>query len=114
MAALSDPDSAITELAAQRYGVVTYAELRACGLGRQAIAYRVAHQRLIELHPLVYAVGHAALRIEGRWLAATHASGPAAALSHGDDAALWNLAPVRGSRIHVSTPRRSGREPRRP
>jgi hypothetical protein len=114
MTALSDPDREVAALAARNYGVVAYWQLRACGLDRQAIAWRVARARLVRLSPGVYAVGHAQLRIEGKWLAAVHAGGPRAALSHGDAAALWELAPVRGSRIDVATPARSGRVPDRP
>jgi hypothetical protein len=114
MTALSDPDREVAALAARRYGVVGYSELRACGLDRQAIGWRVRRARLVVLHPGVYAVGHAQLRIQGTWLAAVLHCGARAVLSHGDAAALWELAPVRGSRIHVSTPARSGREPEPP
>jgi hypothetical protein len=114
MTALSDPDRAIFAIAAQRYGVITYHQLRECGLERQAIMYRVARQRLVELYSGVYAVGHAQLRMEGKWLAAVDAGGSRAVLSHRDAGALWGLAPVSGARIHVTTPRRSGREPAPP
>jgi hypothetical protein len=113
MTAHSDPDREVAALAARQYGVVGYRQLRACGLDRQAIVWRVRRARLIALHRGVYAVGHEQLRIEGKWLAAVLHCGARAALSHGDAAALWKLAPVRGSRIHVSTPARSGREPER-
>ena len=44
------------------------------------------------LHRGVYAVGHAALRREGTWLAAVLALGPGEAyLSHASAAALWGL-----------------------
>jgi very-short-patch-repair endonuclease len=114
MAAHSDPDRAVAELAARRHGVVSYTQLKACGLDRQTIAHRVARHRLIVLYRGVYAVGHAQLRVEGKWLAAVHAGGPRAVLSHGDAAAAWGLTPVNGSRIDVSTPARSGRTPERP
>jgi hypothetical protein len=114
MEALNDPEQTIAEIAARNYGVITYRELRSTGLGRQAIAYRVARGRLIELYPCVYAVGHARLTIEGKWLAATRAGGTGAVLSHGDAAALWALVPVAGTRIHVMTRHRSGRVPPAP
>lgn len=75
------------------------------------VALRVRARRLAPVYPGVYAVGHTALTRQGRWLAAVLACGPAAALSHGDAAALWGIARSRGSRIDVSTPRRSGRTP---
>ena len=113
MAAPSDPDHEISDIARRCYGVITYRELRTAGLGRQAIAYRVGRRRLVELYPGVYAVGHPALAREGRWLAAVRAGGPSAVLSHGDAGALWNLLPSRGSVIHVTTPSRAGRVPDR-
>jgi hypothetical protein len=114
MTAHSDPDLRVAALADRRYGVVHYHQLRDAGLNRQTIVYRVKRGRLIELYPGVYALGHAQLRIEGKWLAAVYACGDRAALSLGDGAALWELAPVSGSRIDVSTPQRSGREPNHP
>lgn len=113
MAAHSDPDHLIAEIAARAHGVITYAQLRSAGLRRQAIAYRVGRRRLLELHPGVYAVGHARLAREGRWLAAVLAGGTRAVLSHGDAAALWDLLPSRGAVIHVTTPSRAGRVPDR-
>jgi very-short-patch-repair endonuclease len=75
------------------------------------ISDRVAKKRLRLLYRGVYAVGHAELRREGRWLAAVFASGKSAVLSHGDAGAHWGLMPSRGQLIHVSTPSRSGRDP---
>jgi predicted transcriptional regulator of viral defense system len=114
MTAHSDRDREVAALAAQQYGVVRREQLRGCGLNRQTIAHRVGRRRLIVLYDGVYAVGHAQLRMEGRWLAAVFAGGPRAVLSHGDAAAAWGLAPVMGTRIDVSTPARSGRTPKRP
>jgi Protein of unknown function (DUF559) len=113
MAAHSDPDHAIPEIADAQYGVISYAQLRAAGLQRQAIAHRVKHQRLLRLYPSVFALGHARLSREGRWMAAALACGERAVLSHGDAAALWDLLPARGSVIHVMTSSRSGRVPDR-
>jgi hypothetical protein len=84
MTARSDPDLRVAVLADRRYGVVRYRQLLDAGLNRQTIAYRVKRRRLIELYPGVYALGHAQLRIEGKWLAAVYASGDRAALSLGD------------------------------
>ena len=49
-----------------------------------------------------YAVGHAALRREGRWLAAVLACGAGAALSHRTAAALCDLRPADAARIDVT------------
>jgi hypothetical protein len=107
----SDPDLQLAALADRQLGVVTRKDLIACGLTRTAIADRVARGRLRVLYRGVYSVGHRRLRREGEWLAAVWGSGRRAALSHWHAAALWDLLPPRGSRIHVSTPSRSGRIP---
>lgn len=107
----SDPDRRLAALADLQLGVVTRRDLLACGLSRTAIADRVARGRLRVLYRGVYSVGHRRLRREGEWLAAVWGSGRRAALSHWHAAALWDLLPPRGSRIHVTTPSRSGRIP---
>jgi very-short-patch-repair endonuclease len=100
-------DGRIGALAATQYGVVSRAQLTALGASRRQIERRREAGRLIALHRGVYAVGHAALRIEGRWLAATLACD--GALSHTAAAALWELRPIPSGRIHVTT-RRGGRK----
>lgn len=84
-------DEAIAELAARQYGVVARAQLREAGLSDAAIGRRVARGHLQRLHRGVYAVGHRALRLEARWLAAVLAGGPGAVLSHRSAAAAWGL-----------------------
>jgi len=61
------------------------------------------------MHRGVYAVGHTAMRIEGRWMAATLACGPAAVLSHADAAALHGLRQSTRAVIDVTSPTRAGR-----
>jgi predicted transcriptional regulator of viral defense system len=68
--------------------------------------------RLHSLHRGVYAVGHTALTLRGRWMAAVLALGPGAVLSHRDAAALWGLRDPEGARIDVTVPR-AGRGARR-
>jgi Protein of unknown function (DUF559) len=107
----SDPDLAVADIADAQWGVVKTSQLLGSGLSPTAIADRVARKRLRLLYRGVYAVGHAALRREGRWLAAVFASGKRAVLSHGDAAAHWGFASSTGRRIQVTTPSRSGRIP---
>jgi very-short-patch-repair endonuclease len=71
--------------------VVSVDELHACGLDHRAITLRVARGRLHRVHRGVYAVGHAAITLEGRFLAAVKASGRGATLSHWSAAALWKI-----------------------
>jgi hypothetical protein len=72
-------------------GVLSTAELRACGLSHDAIAVRVRTGHLHLLHRGVYSVGHAKPSLEGRFLAAVKACGASAVLSHYSAAALWGL-----------------------
>lgn len=87
------PDARAAELAARDWGVVSVADLRACGLTKDAIARRVQRGRLHRVHLGVYAVGHAGLTMRGRFLAAVKACGEDTALSHLSAAALWDLLP---------------------
>ena len=60
----------------------------------------------------MYAVGRGRLTVRGRWSAGTLACGEDALLSTGNAGALWDLIPVRGTRIHITVPRRGVRQPR--
>lgn len=111
MGAQNDTDLRIEALATRQGGIVTRKQLRDMGLGEKAISYRVRVGRLLVQYDGVYAVGHRALSREGRWRAAVAACGDGAVLSHFDAAALWDLMPNRGSRIHVTRPSTSGRAP---
>ena len=78
-------------MAAEDWGVLHNAELRACGLSRDAVMRRRRRGQLHLIHRDVYAWGHAGLTLKGLWLAAVKACGPGAALSHLAAAALWAL-----------------------
>jgi predicted transcriptional regulator of viral defense system len=81
----------VAEKAAGEWGVLSVAELRACGLSKDGIARRVRNGRLHRVHLGVYAVGHTGLTMRGRFLAAVKACGEGAVLSHFSAAALWDL-----------------------
>jgi predicted transcriptional regulator of viral defense system len=81
----------IGKLAARQHGVVTRGQLLDAGVSGRAMERRLASGHLVRLHRGVYAVGHAQLRPEGRWLAAVLAAGPGAALSHRSAAALHGI-----------------------
>ena len=94
----------IALLAARQHGVVTTADLLAAGLGRGAIARRVADGRLRPRHRGVYLVGV----IKDGWtdaMAAALACGPGAAVSHHAAAALWGFRPAWHGPIDVTTTR---------
>lgn len=65
-------------MAARQHGVLSVAELRACGLSPKAISVRVRNGRLHPLHRGVYAVGHANPTRDGWLLAAVKACGACA------------------------------------
>ncbi|HEY8583635.1 MAG TPA: type IV toxin-antitoxin system AbiEi family antitoxin domain-containing protein [Capillimicrobium sp.] len=94
----------------ERWGVVTRRQLLAAGLTERQVDWRVRTGRLIALHPGVYAVGHAALRPEGHWLAAVLSCGEGADLSHRSVAYAYGIGPPVLGRIEVTAPRR--RRPR--
>jgi very-short-patch-repair endonuclease len=121
-------DRLIGDIAEKQHGVIATPQLLAGGLSRSGIARRVREGRLHRLHRGVYAVGHAGISKEGRWMAALLAfaaggvlcSGAArserddpdatmpvleywgAALSHRSAAELWGLLPARNGLVNVS------------
>jgi very-short-patch-repair endonuclease len=103
-------DRAVMELAARRHGVVTLADLAAAGLGRGAVARRVAEGRLQRLHRGVYLVGPLP-GTRTREIAAVLACGGTAVLSHRSAAALWGMAPPWQGDVDVTV---VGAQPRRP
>src|SRR5262245_11600068 len=85
-------DRALAEIAARRRGTVTSADLTAVGLGRGAIARRIAAGHLRLLHRGVYVLGPV-LVPGAKELAAALSCGDAAVLSHHAAAALWGIRP---------------------
>lgn len=96
-------DRRVAALAARQHGVVHFDQLLAAGLSRSAIKHRVGRGWLHRIHRGVYAVGHAALTVDGRCAAALLACGEDAALSHWSAAGRYVLAepPVL---VHVTVP----------
>jgi very-short-patch-repair endonuclease len=99
----------VAALATRQHGVVTRPQLLALGFSTTMIGRWLDNGRLVGLHPGVYAVGHAALNLRGRWFAAASACGPDAVLSHGSAAALWELRNGHPRRIQVTRPGTGGR-----
>jgi hypothetical protein len=100
----------IAERAFAQHGVIALSELLDFGLSAAAVRKRVAAGRLHRVHAGVFAVGHARLSCEGRFMAAVLACGPESALSHRSCAAHRGLRPDARSGIDVTSPRRGGRE----
>jgi very-short-patch-repair endonuclease len=103
----------ISRIAGRQHGVVSYEQLLWAGLSSSAVSRWRQVGRLQRLYRGVYAVGHAGLNQEGRWLAAVFACGAAAVLGFDSAAALWNMLTVPTSApAHVVVPGYSGRKKR--
>jgi very-short-patch-repair endonuclease len=92
--------------------VVSRAQLIELGLSARAIGHRIECGRLHPIHRGVYAVGHLAVSLRGRWMAAVLAGGEEAVLSHRSAAALWGMRRWGGGRVEVTVPRSHGRSRR--
>jgi very-short-patch-repair endonuclease len=109
--ASSDADRAVSAIASRRHGIVTRTQLLAAGILPSGITDRLSSGRLHRIHRGVYAVGHAGLSQEGRWMAAVLACGEGAVLSHRSAGALWRITSS-PSLAHVTIPGDAGRKPR--
>jgi very-short-patch-repair endonuclease len=103
-------DRLIAELALAQHGVIALWQLIAAGLSRRAVSHRVVAGRLHRIHAGVYAVGHARLTREGRYMAAVLACGLASALSHRSAADHRALRPTSREAIDVISLQRTGRK----
>jgi len=106
---IAPADIAVAQIAAQQHGVVSIGQLLDRGLSKDGVLRRLHAGRLHRVHRGVYAVGHAGISQEGRWMAAVLACGEEAVLSHAGAAALWGLIDARNGPVDVSVPGRSGR-----
>jgi very-short-patch-repair endonuclease len=97
-------DERLAVLAGRQWGVVSLAQLCGLGLSPGAVGHRLRVGRLHRVRRGVYAVGHAVLSKEARWLAAVLASGPGAVLSHRSAAAHWGLLQSAATLIDVTAP----------
>jgi very-short-patch-repair endonuclease len=92
-------------LAEGQWGVVADRQLVNCGVSTSAISRWAASGRLHRIYPRVYAVGHKAIPLEGRLLAAILYAGPGAALSHASAASWWSFISWVPDTVHVTSPR---------
>ena len=93
---------AVTWLAARQLAVVTFVQLQLAGLGRGAIAARLAHGSLHRRHRGVYLVGSPLPLPGASELAAVFACGGGALVSHRSAAALWGLLPGNAHAVDVT------------
>lgn len=105
-------DALAGDLAERQHGVVARRQLREMGMERGAIEARIRRGSLRPVHRGVYAVGHRALDLHGRRMAAVLACGPRAFLSHRSACRAWGIARRGFGLIEVSCSH--GRHPERP
>jgi predicted transcriptional regulator of viral defense system len=101
------PDVLVARLAAEQHGVVSAPQLLERGLSRTAIDVRLRKGRLHPVHHGVYVVGHPALTLKARFMAAVLACGPGAALGYRSAGAEWECMDWDDDRylIEVTIPR---------
>ncbi len=97
-------DADIAALAGAQHGVVAAQQCLVIGMTRWQIEHRVEVGRWTALHVGVYAVGHAALTPQGRYMAAVLARGPNAVASHRTAASLHGVQPHHAGAPHVLSP----------
>ena len=98
----SEGSERLVALAERQFGVVRRDQLLALGISGSTISRWETADRLHRLHPSVYALGHRALKDEGRLCAALLYAGSGAALSHLTAAWWWDLLDEPPGWIHVS------------
>jgi very-short-patch-repair endonuclease len=84
-------ERAIGEIAGRQDNVITRDQLMALGVGRGAIAHRVATGQWQRLHRAVFLIGPAPPTLSAKARAAVMAMGEGAVLSHRTAAELWGL-----------------------
>lgn len=103
----------LAEFARQQHGVVSIDQLVGpLGYSRGAVERAADSKRLHRLYRGVYAVGHTDISLHGQCLAAVHACGNGALLSHHSAAWLLGLSRWAPIPLHVTGPVRRG--PTRP
>jgi very-short-patch-repair endonuclease len=105
-------DRAAARIAARQFGVISSAQLAACGLSHNRIGQRVKAGQLQRLWRGVYAFGHRKLTRQGHLIAAVLACGPNAVVSHLAAAVEWEVLAFGGSAIDVTVPGRGTRAKR--
>jgi very-short-patch-repair endonuclease len=110
--AIRGRDAAIAQIAGSQHGIISTEQLQAIGVSSGGITRRTAAGRLHRIHKGVYAVGHARVSQEGKWIGAVLACGDGAVLSHRSAAALWKIA-RHTELIDITVRGRGGRAKRR-
>jgi very-short-patch-repair endonuclease len=99
----------VAQVAADQWGVMSLADLLACGMTENAVEVRARGGVLHRIHRGVYAVGHPGLPVEGRFLAAVKACGPSAVLSHLAAGYLWGFVEEEPEVVDITVTREGSR-----
>jgi hypothetical protein len=94
----------VARVAGKQWGVVSRTQLHEAGLGDSTITAWVRRGRLHRMHRGVYAVGHTAVGVMGRVMAALLWAGPGVLLSHTTAAWWWGIIEAEPKVIHLSVP----------
>jgi hypothetical protein len=98
----------VAAVAREQNGLITLAQLLACGLSKPGVSRRVAQGRLHRVHRGVYALGRPDLSPAGVFHAASLAIGEDATVSHCSAAALDGFWTRRIDRVEITVARRVG------
>ncbi len=102
----------VAVVAARQHGVISRRQLRELGAPASRVQRWAADGHLHRVFRGVYAVGHARISAEGRWMAAVLACGPGAFLSHGPGGQLLGIVGRRERpALHVSLAGGADRSP---
>jgi hypothetical protein len=96
----------LARVAGRQYGLVTIAQLLAAGFMYSSVTRRVARGVLHRIDAGLYAVGHATLSREARWLAGVLIGGDGAALSRLSAGKLCEVSRFSAPLTEVVSPRR--------
>lgn len=109
--AVSHADRVVLAIASRQHAMVHASQLAAAGLGRGAIAHRMACGRLVRMHAGVYLAGPVVPPF-GVEMAAVLAGGTGTNLSHQAALAVWGVHGELGGRMHITVAgRQRGRIP---
>jgi very-short-patch-repair endonuclease len=99
---MHEVERAIARIGGRQDNVISREQLLGAGLGRGAIAHRVATGAWQRLHNNVYLLGPAPPSLMARARAAALACGADAVVSHRSAAEMFGLLPENGGEVHVT------------
>jgi very-short-patch-repair endonuclease len=97
-------DQRLAHIARRQCGVVSTAQLMACGLSPAGIAKRVAGARLFRVRRVVYSLGPCVDEWGLRWAAILATSADRAVLSHWSAGEVHRMVEAGPPRVHVTVP----------